>query len=162
MIMRIAFAMRVVRKTDGLLDRVNRRHRVLIFFARTDSDDLFDRQHHDLAVSDFAGVCAQKDGVDRRFHEVIRHADLEPHLFRERHLHAGTAVVLDLLDLAAVALHAADREASNIGVKQRLEDITELLRANHSDDELHNPPRLWTATLSTAFMAMAPSRGFTR
>ncbi len=95
-------------------------------------------------------------------HEVVRDADLEPDLLGERHLDAGAAIVLDVLDLAAVALHAADRQAAHVGVKQRFEHVAELLGTDHRDDQFHNPPRLSTAIASTALIASAPSRGFTR
>ena len=82
----------------------------------------------------------RQDRVDGRLHEVVRDADLEAHLLGERHLHARAAVVLDVLHLAAVALHAADRQAAHLGVKQRLEHVAQLLGPDDRDDEFHNPP----------------------
>ena len=95
--------------------RQHRRHGVLILLAGPDAVDLLDRQDHDLAVTNVAGPCRRDDGVDCRLHEVARHADLDPHLLRERHLHGRAAVVLDVLCLAAMALHAADRQPTDLG-----------------------------------------------
>ena len=49
-----------MQKTNGLLEPVHRRHRILIFLAGADADNLLDRQHHDLAVADLAGARARE------------------------------------------------------------------------------------------------------
>ena len=82
----------------------------------------------------------REDGVNGGLHEVIRHADLEAHFFRERHLDGGAAVVLDVLHLTAVPLHAADGEAAHLGVEERLQHLAQLLGPDDRDDQLHGRP----------------------
>src|SRR5215204_520853 len=146
----------------SLLAGRDRRDGVLVFLAGADAHDLLNRHHHDLAVAHFAGARRGDDRVDGRLHEMVGDADLETDFLGERHLDAGAAIILDVLDLAAMPLHAADRQAAYVGVKQRLEHIAQLLGPNDGDDQFHNPPRLSTAIASTALIAIVRSRGFTR
>ena len=55
----------------------------------------------------------------------------------EAHLHARAAVRLDAVELAAVALHAAERYPAHLGAVERLEDVVDLVRPDDADDELH-------------------------
>src|SRR5579872_7387840 len=100
----------------------HRRYGLLILLAGTDAVDLFHRQHEDLAVADRAGSRGLEDGVDRRLDEMIRHADLQPHLFRQTHLHGRAAVRFHVLAFAAVALDAADADALDVGSVQLFEN----------------------------------------
>src|SRR5258708_17409671 len=121
------------------LGRQRRRHRSQVLFAGADADHLLDRQDEDLAVSDLAGAGGLEDGVDRDLHERIGDADVEAHLLDQLHLDRRAAVGLDLLGLASVALGAADGEAADLGLEQRLEDLGQLLRPDDGGDQLHAP-----------------------
>ncbi len=91
----------------------------------------------DLAVADLAGLAALAERVDRRLDELLGDRDLEAHLLRQAHLHARAAIGLDALELAAVALHAAHREAAHLGAVEGLEHVVGLVRSDDPDDELH-------------------------
>ena len=69
-----------------------------------------------------------------------RDRDLEPDLLGERHLHGRAAVGLDPLELAAVALDAADRDAAHLGAVERLEHVVGLLGPDDADHQLHVSP----------------------
>ena len=71
--------------------------------------------------------------------ELVGDGDLEADLLRQAHLHAHPAVGLDALQLAAVALHAAHREAAHLRAVQRFEHVVGLVRPHDPDHELHSP-----------------------
>ena len=70
-------------------------------------------------------------------HELVGDGDLEADLLGEAHLHARAAVRLDAVELAAVALHAAQRDPAHLGAVERLEHVVDLVRPDDADDELH-------------------------
>ena len=72
--------------------------------------------------------------------ERVGDRDLEPDLLREPHLHGGAAVGLDPVELPAVSLHAADREAAHLGPVKGLEHLVRLLGTDNADHEFHNSP----------------------
>src|SRR6185295_5003828 len=80
---------------------VDRGHGCLVALAGADPYRVLEGNDEDLAVADFAGP----------LDEVVGDGDLEAHLLREAHLHRRPAVGLDPLELAAVPLHAAHRDA---------------------------------------------------
>src|SRR3954468_5687941 len=115
----------------------HRRHGAVVDLAGADPDCAHERDDEDLAVADLAGAAALADRVDGRLHEVLRHGDLDPDLVRQAHLHGRAAVGLDALELAAVALHAADRDAAHLRAVERLQHVVHLLRPDDADHELH-------------------------
>src|SRR6476660_6724871 len=92
------------------------RDSLLVLFTRPDTKDLLDRHHEDLAVADLARARALQHGSHGRIDEVVRDADLQPHLVGQLHLHRRSAESLDLLPLAPVAVDAADREPLYVGL----------------------------------------------
>src|SRR5690606_16950649 len=91
----------------------------------------------------------------------VGHGNLEARLFLQRHLDGGAAVVLDVLRLATVALHAADRDATHLGTEERLEHAVEPVRPDNRDDQLHARPPSAEAVATTwenAAAASGPTR----
>src|SRR5688572_24007458 len=86
----------------------------LILFSRANPIHFLDGKDEDLPVSHFARGAGRENGTHRRLHEVIRDSDLETHLVVQLHLHRHPPVRLDFLDLSAVPLHPADREAAHV------------------------------------------------
>src|SRR3954469_4925272 len=115
----------------------HRRHGAVVDLAGADPDRAHERDDEDLAVANLAGADALADRLDGRLHEVLRHGDLDADLVRKAHLHGRAAVGLDALELATVALHAADRNAAHLGPVERLEHVVDLLRPDDADHELH-------------------------
>src|SRR3954452_13987359 len=127
-----ACAMRVV-----IVLRPHGCHGAVVDLAGAYSNGPHERHHEDLAVAHLARATALADRVDGRLHEVLRHGDLDTNLVREAHLHGRAAVGLDALELAAVALHAADRDAAHLRAVERLQHVVHLLRPDDADHELH-------------------------
>src|SRR3954468_6720352 len=120
-----------------LMSRAHGGHGAVVDLARAYAHRAHEWHHEDLAVAHLAGTAALADRVDGRLHEVLRHGDLDPDLVREAHLHGRAAVGLDALELAAVALHAADRDAAHLRAVERLQHVVHLLRPDDADHELH-------------------------
>src|SRR6185312_1823511 len=75
--------------------------------------------------------------IDRRVDELVGDGDLEAHLLRQTHLDRRAAVGLDTVELAAMALHSAHRDAPHLGAVERLEHVVRLLGPDDADHELH-------------------------
>src|SRR3954469_526048 len=136
----------------------HRRHGAVVDLAGADPDRAHERDDEDLAVANLAGAPALADRMDGRLHEVLRHGDLDADLVREAHLHGRAAIGLDALELAAVALDPADRDAAHLGAVERLQHVVDLLRPDDPDDELHGPAPLFRARLAPR-AGMALPRG---
>src|SRR5690606_17904494 len=120
-----------------------------------------ERQHEDLAVADVARARRQADRLHRGLDERVRHGNLEARLLLQRHLDSGAAVVLDVLRLAAVALHAADGDAAYLGAEECLEHAVEPVRPDNRDDQFHARPPSAEAVATTwenAAAASGPTR----
>src|SRR3954449_11373929 len=141
-----------------LMSRAHRGHGAVVDLARAYAHRAHERHHEDLAVARLAGAAALADRVDGRLHEVLRHGDLDADLVRKPHLHGGAAVGLDALELAAVTLHAADRDAAHLGAVERLQHVVDLLRPDDADHELHGLAPLFRARLAPR-AGMAVPRG---
>src|SRR3954470_12256907 len=133
-------------------------HGAVVDLAGAYSNSPHEWHDEDLAVADLAGAAALAYRVDGRLHEVLGHGDLDTDLVREAHLHGGAAVGLDTLELAAVALHAADRDAAHLRAVERLEHVVDLLRPDDADHELHGLAPLFRARLAPR-AGMAVPRG---
>src|SRR6185369_3966217 len=142
----------------GLLDR---RDRGLVLLTRTDAVDLLHGHDEDLAVPDVARARGSDDRVHGRLHEMIGHADLEPHLLGQLHLHGRPTVVLDSFQLTAVPLHTADGETADFGAEQRLQDVGELVGTNDGHHQLHARPPSGSRR-ATATAADGEASGSTR
>src|SRR4051812_28439587 len=137
----------------------HRRHGAVVDLAGAYSDRAHERHHEDLAVADLAGSRALAERVDGRLDEVLRHRDLAADLVGEAHLHGRAAVGLDTLELAAVTLHAADRDTSYLGPVERLQHVVDLLRPDDADHELHGPAPFASAHSSAPAAAYVLPRG---
>ena len=120
-------------------------------------------EHEDLAVADLAGPAAVAERVDRRLDELVGHRDLEADLLRQPDPHRRAAVGLDPVELTAVALHAAHREAPHLGAVQGLEHLVRLLGTDDPDNELHlRCSQLWTDSPPGSLSARARERLYPR
>ena len=72
--------------------------------------------------------------------ELVGDGDLEADLLREPHLHGRAAVGLDPVELAAVSLDPAQRDAAHLGAVERLQHVVRLLRPHDPDHQLHSLP----------------------
>src|SRR3954453_19357284 len=133
-------------------------HGAVVDLAGGYSNGPHERYDEDLAVADLAGAAALADRVDGRLHDVLGHGDLDSDLVREAHLHGRAGVGLDALELAAVALHAADRDAAHLRAVERLEHVVDFLRPDDADHELHGLAPLFRARLAPR-AGMAVPRG---
>ena len=122
----------------------------LVDLARADPDDLLDGKDEDLSVSDLSGPGCRRDGRDRRLDEVVRDADLEPHLLGELHLHRRAAVGLHALRLAPVPLDARDRQPLDVSPEERFQDVVHFLGSDDGHDELHERTSEGTAGVAAA------------
>src|SRR3954452_6586114 len=138
--------------------RPHRRDGAMIDLARADPDGSHQRNDEDLAVADLARAGALAERLDGGLDEVLAHGDLAADLVGEPHLHGRATVGLDALELAAVALDAADRDAADLGAVERLQHVVDLLRPDDPDDELHGPAPLFRARLAPR-AGMAVPRG---
>src|SRR4051812_12076267 len=118
--------------------RPHRRDGAMIDLARADPDGSHQRNDEDLAVADLARAGALAERLDGGLDEVLAHGDLAADLVGEPHLHGRATVGLDALELAAVALDAADRDTADLGAVERLQDVVDLLRPDDADHELHS------------------------
>ena len=75
--------------------------------------------------------------------ELVGDGDLEADLVREAHLHRRAAVGLDPVELTAMALHAAHRDAAHLGTVERFQYVVRLLRAHDADHEFHGSSLSW-------------------
>src|SRR4051794_10626435 len=121
----------------ALMSRAHRCHGAVVDLAGAYPHCAHERDHEDLAVAHLAGAGALAERVDGGFDEVLRDRDLDAHLVGEPHLHGRAAVGLDALELAPVALYAADRDAAHLRAVERLQHVVHLLRPDDSDHELH-------------------------
>ena len=115
----------------------HRRDGAVVALAGADPDRAFEIDDEDLAVADLAGLGALAERLERRLDELVRDGDLEADLLGETHLHARAAIRLDAIELAAVALDAAQREPAHLGAVEGLEHVVDLVRSDDADDELH-------------------------
>ena len=126
--------------------------------AGADPHRPLERHDEDLAVADLAGAGALAERLDRGLDEVVGDGDLEADLLREPHLHGGAAVGLDPVELAAVALHAADRDAAHLGAVEGLQHVVRLLGPDDADHEFHNSPLSNRSPMSAAASASLSAR----
>src|SRR5687767_12741689 len=112
----------------------HRRNGVDIGLAGTNPHRLFKRYDEDLPVTDLAGLSPRPDRRDRRLDERVGHRNLEANLLRQPHLYRRSAVCLDAVELAAVALDTGHRYAPYLGAVERLQHVVRLLRPNDPDN----------------------------
>src|SRR5215213_1918705 len=104
-----------------------------------DPDDLVDRRHPHLAVTDLAGGGGLDDRVDHASGVQFAHHDLDPHLRYEVHLVLRPAVDLGVAALATEALDLAHREPRDADEFERVLDVVQLERLDDRGDQLHTP-----------------------
>src|SRR2546426_3558435 len=93
------------------LARVHGRERGVVELPRANADHPLDGLHENLAVAHFARAGRREDGFDARLDEGLGAHHLDLHLLVELHDDGGAAVLPEDLLLAAVAAHAAERDA---------------------------------------------------
>ena len=127
--------------------------------AGPDPDRPVERHHEDLAVADLAGPGAFGERFHRRADELLRDRDLEPHLLGEPHLHGRSAVRLDPVELAAMALDAAHRDPAHVGPIERFEHLVGPFGTDDSDHQFHSllPPEVSGRTASAGWVSTARS-----
>src|SRR3954452_21452534 len=114
----------------------HRRDSALVGLAGADPYGALQRDDEDLPVADLPGAAALAERLDRRVDEVVGDGDLKAHLLRQGHLHGRAAVRLDALELAAVPLHPADRNAPDLGAVEGFQGVVRPLGPDDADDEL--------------------------
>src|SRR3954471_3447677 len=105
--------------------------------AGADADDLVDRRHPHLAVTDLAGGGGLHDRVDDPGGVQLADDDLDPDLRHEVHLVLRAAVDLGVPPLAAEPLDLRDREPGDADQLQGVLDVVELERLDDRGDQLH-------------------------
>src|SRR3954453_8397110 len=116
---------------------VRRSERVLPALPGADPDDLVDRRHPHLAVTDLPGGGRLHDGVHDAGGVELADDDLYPDLRHEVDLVLRTAVDLGVAALAAEALDLADGQTGDPDQLEGVLDVVELERLDDRGDQLH-------------------------
>src|ERR1044072_1880547 len=82
-----------------------RSERVVVGFAGTDAERLFEIEHENFAVADLTGLGARLNRLDRLLGNFARHRHFDFHLRQEVHGVFGAAVELGMPLLPAVPLY---------------------------------------------------------
>src|SRR3989441_12837236 len=122
------------------LVRVHGRERGVVELARANADHAFDWLHENLAVADVARAGRREDGLDARLDEGLGAHHLDLHLLVELHHDGGAAVLPEDFLLAAVAAHAAERDAGDTCITLSRVHLREAFGAHDSGDEFHGIP----------------------
>src|ERR1700745_618830 len=91
--------------------RLGHSNRVTSPFSRADADDVFDRQHEDLSVTDPAGLGGALDRVDDLRHQLVADDDVELHLRQEVDDILGAAIKLRVTLLPPESFYFAHRDS---------------------------------------------------
>src|SRR3954452_12202548 len=111
--------------------------RVVTALTGSYADDLVDRRHPHLAVTDLPGRGGLDDRVDHAGGVELTDDDLDADLRHEVHLVFRPAVDLGVAPLPAEALDLADRQPRDPDQLERVLDVVELERLDDGGDELH-------------------------
>src|SRR5262249_61481874 len=142
--------------------------------AGPDADDLVDREHEDLPVTDPAGLGRFLDGFHHLHHLLLPNDDLELHLRKKIDDVLGPAVQLRVTLLPSEPFHLADGEALDADRRQALLHLVQLegfddrldffhVRASQSPRQNAAPPltrralRLYTHSLPLIVPPPRPS-----
>src|SRR5215831_4019343 len=130
-----------------------RSDRVLVELAGADADDVIDRRHEDLAVTDLARLRSLDDRVDAALSVAVLDDDLDLDLGQEVDDVLGAAVELGVAFLTAKALDLGHGQARHADVGQRLAHLLELERLDDGGDLLH-----WTGSARTRMRSSVGDR----
>src|SRR5688500_12747697 len=133
-----------------------RRHGKLVLLARADSIHLLNRQHENLAIANVAGARGRQDRLHRPLDERLRHRDLQPRFCCQFHFNRHATIRVHALELAAVPVHARDRDAAHVRIEQGFEHIVQFFRPHYRNDQLHASSFCERLTLRSA-TSTAPS-----